>query len=82
MQPQELRRFERDLYRVVSDDGVWDLVLGIGLVSIGAAIALGRPAIGPLVATMAIPIGQLLKRRIGHRAGYVRFRPARVHRFA
>jgi hypothetical protein len=76
----ELARLEEQVYRRVADDGVWDLLLGLALVAMGAGIALRQQLLGLIVPLVALGLRPLLTKALTSRTDYVRFQPRRASR--
>jgi hypothetical protein len=74
----ELARLEEQVYRRVADDGVWDLLLGLALVAMGAGIALRQQLLGLIVPLVALGLRPLLTKALTSRTGYVRFQRLRL----
>jgi hypothetical protein len=77
----DLRKIERNAYLAYFQDGIWDILLGIALLTWG--LLLGSPMLGVAGAwfAMIVPVGWALKRRITHpRLGQVRFSQERKAR--
>jgi hypothetical protein len=74
--PSEVR-----LFRSYWNDGLIDLVCGLGVVGIGVCWALGLPVFGAVIPALLVPLwGPLHAALIEPRAGYVEFSRRRRHR--
>lgn len=74
---------EAALFHSYWDDGVLDILGGVGLLGVGVAWSFGQPAVGAVVPAALVPLWIPLRRKIVEpRAGFVEFSRSRKRRVA
>jgi hypothetical protein len=74
---------EAALFHSYWDDGLLDILAGVGLLGVGVGWAVDLPVLGAVVPALLVPLWLPLRRRIVEpRVGFVEFSQARQHRVA
>ena len=81
MDAPDLVALERRTYLTAYDNGLWDILLGLWFVAVGAGVITDTGALFAILAAVAIEPWRRFHRRVSEsRVGYVRVGPARARR--